>query len=61
MRLRRFWKPECISAVTERAIARATGSAGKPVGDALSSVGTGVQNGADSVSKGVENAGQWKK
>ena len=32
MRLRRFWKPECISAVTERAIARATGSAGSRPG-----------------------------
>ncbi len=32
MRLRRFWKPACISAVTARAMARAAGSAGSRAG-----------------------------
>ncbi|KAF7558134.1 hypothetical protein G7Z17_g141 [Cylindrodendrum hubeiense] len=39
----------------------ATGSAGRPVGDALGYVGSGVENALTSVGKGVEDAGQGKK
>lgn len=42
-------------------ITSTTGSAGKPVGDAISALGNGVQDGAEGVSKGVERAGQWKR
>ena len=38
-----------------------TGSAGKPVGDALEALGNGVENGAKNVGDGIEDAGKGKK
>ena len=38
-----------------------TGSAGKPLGDALEAVGNGVEGGAKSVGDGIEDASKGKK
>ena len=38
-----------------------TGSAGKPVGDAVEALGNGVEGGAKSLGNGIEDAGKGKK
>ena len=38
-----------------------TGSAGKPVGDAVEALGNGVEGGAKKVGDGVEDAGKGKQ